>query len=69
MTALINGEKAPSNAWKNSFRLEAFGRSLLNWRTTSGLFSTSPATRCGRRSRAHSRTCRANCIAPTWRPT
>ncbi len=41
MTALINGEKAPSNAWKKtSFRLKFLGRSLLNWRTTSGLLST-----------------------------
>ena len=40
MTALINGEKAPSNARKTSFRLKFLGRSLLNWRTTSGLLST-----------------------------
>lgn len=41
MTALINGEKAPSNAWsKTTFRLKFLGRSLFNWRTTSGLLST-----------------------------
>lgn len=41
MTALINGDKAPSNAWKKtSFRLKFLSRSLLNWRTTRGLLST-----------------------------
>ncbi|WP_262016689.1 VirK/YbjX family protein [Serratia liquefaciens] len=41
MTALINGEKTPSKAWKKtSFRLKFIGRSLFCWRTTSGLLST-----------------------------
>lgn len=41
MTALANGDKAPSKAWKKtSFRLKFIARSLFCWRTTSGLLST-----------------------------
>lgn len=41
MTALINGEKVPSNAWKKtSFRLKFLGRSLLCWPTTRSLLNT-----------------------------
>lgn len=41
MTALINGNMAPSNAWKKaSFRLKFFSRSLFCWRTTGALLST-----------------------------
>lgn len=40
MTALIKGEKIPSNAWKKtSFRLKFLSRSILNWHTTHGLLS------------------------------
>ncbi|CAI1813076.1 MULTISPECIES: VirK/YbjX family protein [Serratia] len=41
MTALANGDKAPSKAWKKtSFRLKFIGRSLLRWPTTSALLNT-----------------------------
>ncbi|QGH59660.1 VirK/YbjX family protein [Serratia proteamaculans] len=41
MTALANGDKAPSNAWKKtSFRLKFIGRSLFRWPTTSALLNT-----------------------------
>jgi len=41
MTALINGDMAPSNAWKKtSFRLKFLSRSLFCWRTTSALLNT-----------------------------
>ena len=40
MTALANGDKMPSKAWKKtSFRLKFVGRSLFSWRTTSGLLN------------------------------
>ncbi len=41
MTALANGDKAPSKAWKKtSFRLKFIGRSLFRWPTTSALLNT-----------------------------
>ncbi|CAI0935986.1 DUF535 domain-containing protein [Serratia proteamaculans] len=41
MTALANGDKAPSKAWKKtSFRLKFIGRSLFGWPTTSALLNT-----------------------------
>jgi hypothetical protein len=41
MTALANGDKAPSKAWKKtSFRLKFIGRSLIRWPTTSALLNT-----------------------------
>ncbi|CAI0873386.1 Protein of uncharacterised function (DUF535) [Serratia quinivorans] len=41
MTALANGDKTPSKAWKKtSFRLKFIGRSLFRWPTTSALLNT-----------------------------
>lgn len=41
ITALLIGDKVPSNAWrKTSFRLKFFSRSLLSWPTTSSLLNT-----------------------------
>ncbi|WP_337264429.1 MULTISPECIES: VirK/YbjX family protein [unclassified Serratia (in: enterobacteria)] len=41
ITALLIGDKIPSQAWrKTSFRLKFFSRSLLSWPITSGLLNT-----------------------------
>lgn len=41
MSALLSGEKQPSQAWKKpSFRLKFLSRSLLSWSTTRGLLNT-----------------------------
>ncbi|MGB8666412.1 MAG: DUF535 family protein, partial [Serratia inhibens] len=41
MTALINGNMAPSKAWKKtSFRLKFIGRSLFSWHATGALLNT-----------------------------
>ncbi|ANS42132.1 VirK/YbjX family protein [Serratia inhibens] len=41
MTALINGDMAPSKAWKKaSFRLKFIGRSLFSWHATGALLNT-----------------------------